>query len=193
MNPNHPKKGDRIAVEPIRRQEDIEALKLLLADRPRDLCLFTMGINTNLRASDLLRIKIGQVKGKKPGEGLLLKEKKTGKPRHVTLNRAVVESVAGYLKAEPGDDSETLFRGQRGPLTVPTVSRMVKDWCRSAGLAGNYGAHSMRKTWGYHMRVTYGQSIPVLMSIFGHSSERQTLTYLCVQPSEIEGVYSNEL
>ncbi|MBI5843707.1 MAG: tyrosine-type recombinase/integrase [Deltaproteobacteria bacterium] len=192
-NLNHPKKGDRITVEPIRGQKDIEAIKRLLADRPRDLCLFTFGVNTNLRASDLLRLTIGQVRGKMPGDGLLLKEKKTGNKRHITLNEAVTDSVNSYLAACGGNDGERLFRGIRGPLTVPSVHRLVKGWCRAVGLKGNYGSHTLRKTWGYHARVTFGESIPVLMAAFGHSSQEQTLAYLCVQPEELEKVYMNRL
>ena len=53
-NYNHPKKGALINVEPIRDIDSINRIKKLLSDKPRDLCLFTIGINTNLRASDLL-------------------------------------------------------------------------------------------------------------------------------------------
>lgn len=58
-NPNHPKKGSTIKVEPISDLKDIKLIKKLLRDKPRDYCLFTVGINTNLRASDLIRILPG--------------------------------------------------------------------------------------------------------------------------------------
>ena len=46
-NPNHPKKGSTIKVEPITELTDIKLIKKLLKDKPRDHhCLFTMGINT---------------------------------------------------------------------------------------------------------------------------------------------------
>jgi hypothetical protein len=47
-NPNHPPKGSSIKVDPIRKIKDIKAIKKLLHDKPRDLCLFTLGVNTNL-------------------------------------------------------------------------------------------------------------------------------------------------
>ena len=56
-NLNHPKKGVKIKVRPIKQMKDIKAIKKLLTDNPRDLCLFTLGINTNLRASDLLNLR----------------------------------------------------------------------------------------------------------------------------------------
>ncbi len=52
-----------------------------------------------------------------------------------------------------------------------------------------YGSHSLRKTFGYHMRVQHKVSIPILMQIFNHHSQKQTLDYLCVQPDEIKEVY----
>ena len=78
-------------------------------------------------------------------------------------------------------------------LSVQAVHRMVKEWCGAIRLKGNYGSHTLRKTWGYHQRVTFGVGLPELMVAFNHSSQRQTLDYLCVQPEEIKSLYENEL
>ena len=63
------------------------------ANRPRDLALFTIGINTNLRASDLLRLKVGQVKDLKVGDAVEIKEKKAGKVRQITLNKTCINDL----------------------------------------------------------------------------------------------------
>ena len=55
---NHPQKGSTIRVDPIKELKHIKTIKKLLADRPRDLAMFTLGINTNLRASDLLKTRV---------------------------------------------------------------------------------------------------------------------------------------
>ncbi|MEA3348740.1 MAG: tyrosine-type recombinase/integrase [Pseudomonadota bacterium] len=170
--------------------KEIKKIFTILAANPRDFYLFTLCINTNLRAGDLLNLKAGQVRGV---EELTLKEKKTGKCRRITLNKAVVGTVASILQSKKYEDDDYLFLGQRGVLTVPTLSRMVKNWCRAINLKGNYGSHTLRKTWGYHQRVTYGIGLPELMVCFNHSSQRQTLDYLCVQPDEVRDVYLNEL
>jgi len=192
-NPNHPRPGSQIKVEPIRNLKDIKAIKKLLADNPRNLALFTLGINTNLRASDLLRIRAGQVWDLKPMDEIELKEKKTGKGRRITLNKTCIEAIKSLLASRPCQDNETLFQGQRGALTVPSVNRLVKGWCAAINLRGNYGSHSLRKTFGYHQRVTYGIGLPELMVCFNHSSQRQTLDYLCIQPEEVKNIYANEL
>ena len=192
-NFNHPERGSQIKVEPIRKKRDIQSIKRMLSDSPRNQALFTIGINTNLRASDLLGIKAVQVRDLKPGDSILIKEKKTGKFRVVTLNKACIQAIQKLLASSRYNDNDPLFVGQRGPLTVPSVSRLVKSWCRAINLRGNYGSHSMRKTWGYHQRVTFGTDIPRLMVCFNHSTQRQTLDYLCIQADEIKDVYGNEL
>ena len=129
----------------------------------------------------------------KPGDEIELKEKKTGKARRITLNKACVQAAQRLLASRPYADEDLLFTGQRGPLTVPSMHRLVKGWCRAINLRGNYGSHSLRKTWGYHQRVSFGVDIPRLMVCFNHSTQRQTLDYLCIQPEEIKDVYQNEL
>jgi integrase len=201
MTQNHPQKGDTIKVEPIRRSRDIAAIKQLLGTRPRDLAIFVTGINTNLRASDLVRLTIGQVRHLQPLDDLELREQKTGKLRRITVNKAVVAAIQAAIASYPEDrrtDTHPLFQSDRrgrggGMLTVSSVHRLVKYWCASINLRGNYGSHTLRKTWGYHQRVTYGVGLPELMVAFNHATQRQTLTYLCVQPDEVRSVYANEI
>jgi integrase len=187
------RKGEIGTVEPIKRLKDINAIKTLLQTKPRDLALFTLGINTNLRASDLCRIKVGMVKDVQAGEEFLLREQKTGKERRITLNKACIDAVQSLLRLRPLEDSEQLFKGVRGDIKTTTVIYLVKQWTSSINLTGNYGSHSLRKTWGYHQRKRFCVDIPTLMVMFNHSSQKQTLDYLCIQPQEIKDVYLNEL
>ncbi len=195
-NPNHPKKGSSIKVEPIRDSKDIKAIKKHLKDHPRDLCLFSFGINTAYRASEILSLTIGQIEHLQAGDRLEIKQPKSGKYRAITLNKTVVAAMQNWLQVHPDKRSDApLFISQRTAkaLSVSTLNNMVKKWCRSIGLKGNYGSHSMRKTWGYHQRVRNKQPIPLLMVAFGHTSQGQTLDYLCIQDDEIRDLYGMEL
>ena len=192
-NFNHPKKGSTVKVEPIQERKDIETIKRILADRPRDLCLFILGVNTALRASDLVRVEAGMVRHLKPGDSFEIREKKTGRLRRITVGKAVVEAVQRLLASRPYEDSDLLFQGKRGPISAIAVNVLVKKWTRAVNLKGRYGGHTLRKTWGYHQRKSFGVSLPVLMECFGHSSQGITLRYLCLQPEEVEAVYKNEL
>lgn len=197
---NNPAKGSCIKVDPIRDPKDIRLIKKILQDKPRDLAIFVMGINTNLRASDLLRIRVGDVRHLKAGEYFTLREKKTGKLRSITINHAVYEVVRALLVSGPDvSDDDFLFRSRKkagaggGMLSVSYLNSLVKSWCREINLRGNYGAHSLRKTFGYIHRTVFGTDIPTLMEMFNHSSQRQTLTYLGIQPREINDAYLKEI
>ncbi|MGJ8560133.1 MAG: tyrosine-type recombinase/integrase [Litorimonas sp.] len=195
-NPNHPKKGSSIKVEPIRHLEDIQAIKALLSDNPRDLCMFTFGINTAYRAGEILSLKVGHVAHLNVGDRLDLKQSKSGRYRAITLNRTVVESMERWLAVHPHASPDSpLFRSQRSgsALTVSAANHKMKSWCADIGLKGNYGTHTMRKTWGYHQRVQNNRPVALLMAAFGHTSEKQTLEYLCIQDGEIRDLYEMEL
>lgn len=60
QNPHRPQPGSSIKVEPIRTKTAIANIKKILADKPRDLCLFTLGINTVWRSNELLSIRWGK-------------------------------------------------------------------------------------------------------------------------------------
>jgi integrase len=196
-NPNHPKPGSSIKVEPIRTRTAIDHIKKILRDTPRNLCLFTLGINTAYRANELLAIRVGQVRALRAGDTLELKQSKTRTYRMVTLNRPAVAAIQYSLTHDrtlrDADDDRFLFSSRVGEvLTVPTVTNLVKGWCAAVGLKGNYGSHTMRKTWGW-WQYKRGKPVPLLMEAFGHATQQQTLEYLCIQAEDVAELYDLEL
>lgn len=66
-------------VEPIKDKDEIKKVEKILARQSqRNLILFTLGINSGLRISDILALNVGDVKRK---AYINLIEKKTGKPK----------------------------------------------------------------------------------------------------------------
>jgi len=196
-NSNHPKAGSTTKVEPIRDLAAIATIKKNLSARPRDLCLFTLGINTAYRANELLSIRVGQVAHLKAGDSLSLKQTKNGHYRMITLNGTAANAIQDWLKLHPApEDSAPLFPSQRTrkALTVSPFINMVKGWCRDAGLKGNYGSHTLRKTWGYHQlrgntKTPPHLVLPLLMEAYGHARQQQTLEYLCIQSDEVASLF----
>ena len=192
---NHPRKGSRITVDPIKSLDDIKAIKVLLADKPRDLLLFTMGINNGLRIGDLLQLKVGQVRHLKPGEYIMVREQKTGKENCLMVNKAVYKALRSYLdKVQPKDD-DYLFASRQGgsPLTVQRVHQMIKGWTKQINLQGNYGTHSLRKTFGYIQRTQFKVGFEVLAKRFNHSSPAVTMRYLGLSSDDVNGILMNEI
>ena len=193
-NSNHPVKGSSINIMPIRKKSTIADLKALLADKPLDLALFVVGINTNLRASDLLSLTVDDVRDLKAGDSLELKERKTSKKKMVTFNGSAISAIQGLIDSKDYDSGDYLFIGQRGSvLSVPALNLKIKRWMKRLNLKGNFGCHSLRKTWAFFQYRFFNVQLPVLMKALNHSSQAITLRYIGIQEKDLNDVYMNEL
>ena len=193
--PNHPQKGDRIAVDPIRKLKDIKAIAQLTQDNPRDHLLFILGINNGLRAGDLVKLKVREVRYLKVGDTLTIREGKTGKDNVLVINKTVYKALKGYLdKVQPADE-DWVFASRKGNSHIQSqaVSKLVKKWTRAINLRGNYGCHTLRKTWGYQQRVAHGVGFEIICKRYSHSSPSITMRYLGIEDKEVHGVLMNEI
>jgi integrase len=191
----HQKAFQKISVDPIREPKCIEAILGLLKDKPRDLLLFTLGINNGLRTCDLLRLKVGQLRNLKPGDTIKIKESKTGKTNVLAVNKKSHRALQQYLnQVEPGDD-DWLFPSQKGghPLQTQRVRAIIKQLTGAIELKGNFGAHTLRKTFGYMQRTVYRVSFEVLCKRYNHSSPAVTMRYLGIEDKEVNEILMNEI
>lgn len=190
---NHPRKGSEISVEPIRMIEDIRSISKMLTGR--DHLLFTMGINNGLRVGDLLKLRVKDVSGMKPGDTLQIREGKTGKQNILAINKTVYKSLNDYLSEFKPEADSFLFESRKGSaaITIATVNHLVKKWTTEINLKGNYGAHSLRKTWGYHQRVNHGVGFEIICRRFNHSSPAVTMRYLGINSKEVEKILMHEI
>jgi len=194
-NANHPKKGDRIAVDPIRDIKDIKAISALTRDNPRDHLLFLMGVNNGLRAGDLIKLRVKDVRDMKVGDTLTIKESKTQKENILVVNKTVHKALKAYLDKLKPDDEDFLFASRKGNshLQSQAVSKLVKKWTNAVNLKGNFGAHSLRKTWGYIQRTVHGVGFEIICKRYNHSSPAITMRYLGIQDKEVHSTLMNEI
>lgn len=174
-------------VEPIKDIESIENIRKVLAkSSQRDLLLFVLGINTGIRISDLLTLKVcdvwekGQVK-----EFLYLYDEKRQEGNLHYLNRKVREELEKYITLTPLKENDYLFKSQKDdlPITRQQAYRIINQAARDAGVLGKVGTHTLRKTFGYHA-FRAGVAISLLMKIFHHYSPAETLKYIGVDKEE---------
>jgi len=184
-------------VQPIKSRDDLQKVRDILKTN-RDRALFTLGINTAFRGGDILSFNVGDVYRLTAGDELTRREQKTKKKRMVNLNEACIEALKPLLaerKADGASDAEPLFVSERGlgagtRLTIRSLSRMWKAWCEAAGLEGNFGSHTGRKSFGYLQRTERKVPIEVLQKALNHSSPATTLIYLGIQDAELKDLYS---
>lgn len=194
-NFNRPKKGDTITVDPIRRIKDIQTIAKMLSDSPRNHLLFTMGVNNGLRTGDLLKLRVGDVRHLKVGDVLAIREGKTGKENILVINRSTFKAMQGFLEDVKPQDNDSLFASRKGgkPITIQCVNSMMKKWATTINLKGNYGTHSLRKTWGYIQRTIYGVGFEVICRRYNHSSPATTMRYLGITDKEIKAILMNDV
>ena len=186
-------------VEPIRDKKQIAHIKNVLRgqSRWRDLLLFVVGINTALRISDLLQLRVGdflddqqRIKAR-----FWLREEKRGKRHEVVINDSIRETLAEYLAAYPdiaSDADHFVFfssktNGYAQPLKRGQAWKFVTAICQQVGLHGNFGTHSLRKTWGYHARMQ-GVDLALIMYKLNHASLAYTKRYLGITDDELQAV-----
>ncbi|MEJ8548424.1 site-specific integrase [Brevibacillus borstelensis] len=161
-------------VEPIRDAGKIEEMKQLLKKQSnRNYFLFVMGINTGLRISDLLPLKVRDVKGK---SHLLIHEKKTKKRKKFKLNADLRKEIAQYVAGKGNDDF--LFASTKRPQPITRVRsyQIINGAAKKIGLT-EIGCHTMRKTFGYHF-YQRTRDIATLQMILNHSHPQITLRYI---------------
>ncbi len=182
-------------VEPFKDAKHIKNIKKLLAGNPRDRLLFTMGVNSGMRVQDLLGLRVKDVTGLTLGDSISVREKKTGKTNVIILNKEIMAALSDHLSA--GQDEElVLFKSRKGknyPITTFRVTKLVKSWADAVGAKGNYGAHSLRKTWTYQQRKVFGVSWEVLAKRLNHSNPSITRRYLGIAAEEVEEILMHSI
>ena len=179
-------------VQPIRDLKQIETIKKLLKQQNmRDYCLFVLGINSGMRISDLLKLRISDVSEKgKFKDRIRLREKKTNKFKDFPISDNAKRAIKEYLKTRTIVENEPLFisRKNKGFLMRQRAYWILNEAARSIGIKEKIGTHTLRKTFGYHA-FKNGYDIEIIQKLFNHSSPSVTLRYIGITQDNLDDVY----
>ena len=161
-------------VEPIRDADVFHDIQnYLKKTNPRNYVLIMTGTYSGLRISDILRLKVRDVRKKKYID---IKEKKTGKRNLIEINPTLRKVFNDYC--EDMENTDYLFRKSNinKPISRTRAWAIMKDLGDRFGIP-NLGTHTLRKTFGFHYYSKTGD-IATLMKMFNHSKESITLDYI---------------
>ncbi|HQI06083.1 MAG TPA: site-specific integrase [bacterium] len=168
-------------VDPIREISDIQKMKsVLLASSYRDYLFFLLGINTGLRISDILNLKVSDVRNK---YHIIIREQKTGKEKKFMLNDSLKEELDRFISSKGDDDF--IFESKRTrnkPLERTRAYFILNRAAETAGLKIRIGTHTLRKTFGFHF-YQRTKDIALLQQLFNHSGQSVTLRYIGINQS----------
>ena len=184
-------------VQPIRDIEQIRDIKKFLSNwDSRYYLMFMLGIRTGLRITDILELRVSDVRdsNKKLKTHIVIKENKTSKRKrikvHKELKQLLIEHVEGKLDNEFIIQSNMKDKfGETKPISRQRAWGVLKIAADFVGV-DDLGCHSMRKTFGYHY-YKKTKDIALLQNIFNHSSSAITLRYIGITDDLLDKAYDN--
>ena len=173
-------------VQPIRDMNTVmDIARYLKQNNERDYVMFTTGIYSGLRVSDILKLRVKDVRGK---DYIAMREKKTKKEKRFIINKNLKKILEAWTRGK--DDLQYLLEN---PATHRPISRqraweVMRDAGEEFGVY-NLGTHTMRKTFAYHMYQANHHAV-MLMKLFNHSDIHVTLRYIGVEQDETDQAIS---
>jgi DNA-binding GntR family transcriptional regulator len=135
--------------------KEIIRIRKFLALKPRDLLLFDMATQTGLPAEHWLQLKIKHLSHLKIGDLLPIQSWKSQKSDAMKMNTVLKKSFDYYLKESNAKVDDFLFQSRKGgtPLTLSSVSRIIKKWFLACDIIIPKGLLALRKIWEDYYRV----------------------------------------
>lgn len=158
--------------------------------------LFSVGVMTGLRISDLLQLRFNQFEHT---DILIIQEKKTKKTRRIKINPDLKEIVQ-RLRVKMGvyDASQFMFINKYGvqPINQSYCNLKMKELLKryKIDVEGNVSSHMFRKTLGRRVMCLNdysNEAVILLMELFSHSSPSMVRRYLGLREREIHDVYDS--
>ncbi len=158
---------------------------LELQEKYRELALLGVAVDSMLRVSDLLSLRVsdicdewGNVKSR-----FIIRQKKTTTAVQPVLSATTIKNMDSWIsqaKKQPHDFIFTSFRPsyRSKPLSDSGFRSIIKKWSELLELdPATYSAHSLRRTKPTFL-YQQGVAIEIIALLLGHKDTKSTMHYL---------------
>lgn len=209
-------KSSSTLTDPIRNKEDIKKLLSELKKgrhADRDYTIGLCGIYTGMRINELLETKVGDWRRWIDEGGRIeyipskqdhrrydpVEDKIKGsyKIRKFKLSEKAFLPIYKYIEGRKDDEwmFPAKYEGSTSAVAYGTVFRIIKKAAERAGIKGNIGTHSLRKTFGYQLYSNAPdnkkqEALVKIMKCFEHSDSATTLRYIGILQDDIDEMTS---
>lgn len=180
-------KGKLVGQKTPFRLRDIWAIRvrLQLQGRARDLALFNLGIDSKLRACDLVQLRVRDVSnGERVAARAKVMQQKTGQPVQFEMTGPTRQAVETWIVVAHLKSGDFLFpsRVHESPhIGTRQYARIVDSWVEEIGLdSAAYGTHSMRRTKP-SLIYRRTKNLRAVQLLLGHSKLESTVRYLGIE------------
>ena len=183
------------AAEPIKDRSIIEGIKTALNTKKtrKYYALFCTGINSALRISDILKLRVCHVES-----GYVhTAETKTGKSKQFPINYTLMAVLQNYIKEFKLKDDDFLFYSNRsdGRRNVKAIDkcqayRKLKEVIEKLYPEVHYQNHTLRKTAAYWLLKNNNNDITLVMYALNHTSISVTMRYIGLTQENVDNAFN---
>ena len=157
-------------------------MRLQIYARTQELALFDLGIDSKLRACDLVKLQVRDIAhGDRIAARAIVIQKKTSRPVQFEITEQTRSALAAWIKLSGLRSDDYLFpsRIRASPhLSTRQYARIVDSWVEEIGLdPAAYGTHSIRRTKAtlIYRRTKNLRAVQLLLC---HTKLESTVRYL---------------
>lgn len=167
------------------QQSEYNAFLSLAGSNPRDYAIFQLFIQTGVRVSELVKLRIADV----DLDARTLHVQGKGKAeRTIPLEKKVIQAVKNYLAVRGAHNPEHLFLNRYGePLGERGIQKLVAHYQERAGIARKTTPHVLRHTFATH-KAKNGVKLRTLMDWLGHANLNTTQIYVHMAEENVHKV-----
>jgi integrase len=180
-------KGKLIGAKPPLRPKHVWSIrtKLQIEGRTRDLAMFNVAIDSKLRGSDVVALKVEDVAPNGYAvDRATVRQKKTGQPVRFELTEQTRQAIDEYVRTAGRKPDDFLFPSRRNrdrSISTRQYARLVSNWITSIGLDANrFGTHSLRRTKATLIYRRTG-NLRAVQLLLGHTKIESTVRYLGIE------------
>ena len=160
-------------------------IRLQLGHRTRELALFDLGLDSKLRACDLVRLRVRDIcHGDRVSPRAIVMQQKTSQPVQFEITPPTKDAVTAWIKEAKLVNDDFLFPSRIHELPhlgTRQYARILNSWIEEIGLDPTaYGTHTIRRTKAsFIYRRT--KNIRAVQLLLGHSKLESTVRYLGIE------------
>ncbi len=175
------------------KEEDLEKF-LKTLEKARDRAMFLLKVRSGLRAGEVSRLKVDNIKWEK--QNLIVYNGK-GKVDRVVYFSPDAQAALRFWLATRNYNSDYCFRSPYKNAEKPISTRMIQYRMQSllseSGLTGKgYGPHTLRHTFATTM-LNAGMRLEALRDLMGHKTTSQTEMYAKLYEQTVYNSYTKAM
>lgn len=160
-------------------------VRLQLQHRVRELAMFDLGLDSKLRACDLVKMRVRDIcHGEFVSPRATVMQQKTSKPVQFEITQSTRDAVSKWISAAKLGQNDYLFpsRIHESPhIGTRQYARIVDAWVTEIGLnPAEYGTHSIRRTKA-SLIYRRTKNLRAVQLLLGHSKLESTVRYLGIE------------